>query len=102
MVSIELDTLTHKKLKTLTKIYDGYQNLVDAFWSFRIKDMKSTIANIQMDIAGYEKRHEMNTKEFYKLWQEGKLGDANHDFYKWAGEYEVMIEYQDELKKMQV
>jgi len=47
----------------------------------RIVQLKSGIANMELDFAKFEKQYSLNTKEFYELFMKGELGDENHDFF---------------------
>ena len=40
----------------------------------------------------------MTSEKFYDLFESGKLGDENTDFYHWSGEYEIYKDYQKERK----
>jgi hypothetical protein len=98
---ITLQQNTEKKLKNYANNFDGnYNKMFDNILEQRIIQLQKAIKNLNTDFIFFENKYSMKTNEFYQLFEEGKLGDANNDFYQWSGEYEVFLKYQTELKSL--
>jgi len=49
-------------------------------------DRKSIMKSLEQQLRSYERKYKMSSKEFYALFEAGKLEDT-HDFTVWAGKY---------------
>lgn len=96
---ITLQKRTEKKLNNYVSVFGGnYDKMINNVLSYRITQLKKALKTMQTDFSSFEKKYDMSTKEFYKLFESGKLGDENNDYYQWSGEYETYLDYQKELK----
>ena len=48
----------------------------------------------------FEQRFEMESQQFYQEFQAGNLGDEM-EYMKWAGEYETLLQLQDDYTELQ-
>jgi hypothetical protein len=63
--------------------------LIRAAVDNQLKIIKSGIARTRIKLEELESRFGMDSEEFYKQFNEGKLGDEI-DYIRWAGEYETL------------
>ncbi|MBT3209487.1 MAG: hypothetical protein HN704_04740 [Bacteroidetes bacterium] len=98
---LTLDKKTEKKLSNYVSVYNGnYDKMINEILSYRAAQLKKAIRNIELDFAYFEQKYTMKTVEFYELFENGKLGDENSDFFQWSGEYETFQDYQKEIKHL--
>lgn len=81
---------------------------VQCFSSFGCKNSPTSelriidfgIAKTQRKLAELEKETGMNSKDFYRQFQEGNLGDDIR-FIRWAGECETLERLKDDYRHLQ-
>lgn len=58
----------------------------------RPRIVRHTISQAALErvLRSYETKYHMNSKEFYKKYNRGELGD-NEDFVKWAGYFVMAV-----------
>ena len=61
-----------------------------------LKFIKYGISKTNKILDGFERKFEMSSQQFYKLFQKGQLGDYS-DYIRWSGEIETL----DRLEKEQ-
>ena len=102
MLNITLHKTTEQKLNNYVSVYKGnYDKMFNDILSYRTIQLKKAIKTMKLDFAFFEKKYSMETEHFYQLFESGKLGDENNDYYQWSGEYEAYKEYQKEIKSLQ-
>jgi len=98
---ITLEKNTEKKLMNYVSHFDGsYDKMITSILSYRVSEIQKAVKMLKTDFMYFEKKYSMDSASFYNLFEEGKLGDENMDFFQWSGEYEVYIDYQQELKQL--
>ena len=53
-------------------------------------------ANLEQQLAEFERKHHLNSAEFYEKFERGEMGDAM-DFVEWAATYEMVKELERQL-----
>lgn len=102
MLNITLHKTTEQKLSNYVSVYSGnYDKMFNDILSYRVKQLNKAIKIMKLDFFYFEKKYAMTSEKFYKLFESGKLGDENSDFYQWSGEYETYKDYQKEIKYLQ-
>lgn len=98
MIQVKLKSEIEWKFKRLLKNYDeNYNVMFSDIIKYYIDELKKGMKNIESDLISYESKHSLKTKEFYKKFQNGELGDENNDFIQWAGEYEIWLDHNKDL-----
>lgn len=98
---IKLEKNTEKKLTTYASHFGGnYDKMINIILSYRINQLQNSIKSIQLDLTAFENKYTMKSSIFYDLFESGKLGDENSDYFQWSGEYETFLSYQEELKHL--
>ena len=73
-----------------------------------LEDLIATLHAAQEDCARHEKKYNMLTDQFFRLYSQGLLDDdgLNFDFVDWAGAYKTLLscqrEYQNRIKSFSV
>ncbi len=99
MLNIRLQETTEQKLNNYVSVYSGnYDKMFNNFLSYRAVQLQKAIRLMKIDIEHFEQKYSMTSDKFYDLFESGKLGDENSDFYEWSGEYEAYKDYQKEIK----
>ena len=102
MLNITLQKTTELKLNNYVSVYRGnYDKMFNEILSYRAMQLQKAIKIMKLDFVNFEKKYSMTSKKFYNLFENGKLGDENNDFYQWSGEYETYKDYQNEIKYLQ-
>lgn len=104
MIQIKLDRQTEERFNKLLSLYNSnYSDLINSMIQYRIGELKKGISNIELDFVKYEKRYNMKSEEFYKLYEMGSFGEDSHnnDFMIWSSEYESYVRFRKELKELQ-
>lgn len=68
------------------------------------KILQNAIRRTKEILSSLEKRYRMNSSTFFKLYQNGKLGDEV-DYITWAGEYRMFLKLKrgyEELSEVRV
>lgn len=103
MLTLNLDNQTEKQFYKLLN-YSGmdFSKLISSMINYRIDELNKGIRNIELDFINYENKYKIKTKDFYKSYINGDLGDESesNDFMIWSGEYEVYSDFQAELNKL--
>ncbi|NOX47591.1 MAG: hypothetical protein GXO89_11510 [Chlorobi bacterium] len=68
--------------------------------TYRSMQLNKAIKAMKLDFAYFEKKYAMTSEKFYQLFESGKLGDENNDFFQWSGEYETFKDYQKEIRHL--
>lgn len=101
-LTLNINEPSKERFSRLLNLYRGNpEKLISAMLEFKINDLKKGIKNIKADIRFFEKKYGMDTTEFYSDFKAGKITDENDDFLQWAGEYEALLEFDNELKILQ-
>ncbi len=102
MLTSNLDKQSKKKLdKLLEKHNNDYKSLIDSLYDFHINQLKRGIQNIKIDLAYFENKFGITTEKFYKHFRAGDYADENNDYLEWSGEYEILLDYEKELKELE-
>ena len=95
---LNLQKTTEKKLNNYVSMFKGsYDKMINEILSYRVLQLQKAIKIMELDFAVFEEKYSMTNKEFYNLFENGKLSDENNDFYQWSGEYERYKHYQEEI-----
>ncbi len=98
---ISLQENTEQKLINYVSNFEGnFDKMINVILGYRIEQLQKAINNLLSDFIFFEKKYSMKSNEFFILFEEGKMGDGNSDFFQWSGEYEVYLDYQKELKSL--
>lgn len=65
----------------------------------QISSMQNEIAEMQSELVKYEKKYNLETKDFYRDFELGKFGDEK-DYMFWAGIYELQIDSKNKLEAL--
>ncbi len=96
---INLQKTTEQRLNNYVSIFSGsYDKMINEILSYRLIQLKKAIKIMKLDFEIFEVKYSMTSENFYDLFESGKLGDENNDFYQWSGEYETYKDYQKEIK----
>ncbi|MCF8232961.1 MAG: hypothetical protein K9J27_12325 [Bacteroidales bacterium] len=102
MLTSNLDKQSKKKLnKLLEKHNNDYKSLINSLYDFHINQLKRGMQSIKMDMAYFENKYGMLTKDFYERFKAGDYADENNDYLEWSGEYEILLDYEKELKELE-
>lgn len=100
MIKLDLNHKSEKLFRKLLKKHNNDENsLIQSILDYHIDQLKKGIKNIQLDLADFEQKYGMSTEEFYKNFNQGNLADENNDYMEWSGEYEILLDYEKELKE---
>ena len=69
------------------------ESLVKSAVENELKIIEFGIAKTKKKLAELEKKFGMNSRNFYKKFNEGKIGD-DIEYIRWAGEYETLQKLQ--------
>ncbi len=96
---LNLNKTTEKRLNNYVSMFKGsYDKMINEILSYRVIQLRKAIKTMKLDFTFFEEKYSMTSKEFYNLFESGKLSDENNDFYQWSGEYETYKLYQEEIK----
>jgi hypothetical protein len=102
MINLELNTKSEKLFKMLLRKHNNDENsLINSIVKLHKDQLKKGIKNIRVDLAYFENKYEMTTKDFYNDFVQGVYADENNDFMQWSGEYEILLDYLKELKEFE-
>ncbi len=102
MIKLELNNKSEKLFKKLLKKHNNDENsLINFIFNYHTNQLKKGVKNLKIDLAYFENKYEMTSEEFYKAFVQGKLADENNDFMQWSGEYEILLDYLDQLKELE-
>jgi len=87
------------KMQKLLKVIGNNDLFVDKFWEYHINRLKREIVRMQLSLEKYEKKYGMKTDVFYKLFDNGELGD-DKDYMLWAGIYEFQMDSKQKLSQL--
>jgi hypothetical protein len=90
MARVIIQSKTSGNLKNLIKLAVENQSRVISFG----------IAKTKRKLKELERETGMDSKDFYKKFQKGKLGD-DLKYIRWAGEYETLALLQKDYKDLQ-
>jgi hypothetical protein len=103
MLTLDLDKQTENRFNKLLNLRGrNYSTLINSMIDYQISELEKGIRNIELDLAGYERKYKIKTSDFYEQYQSGKFGEDRHnnDFMIWCGEYETFTEFMLELKQL--
>lgn len=95
---------TLSRLQGLERLYrQGFQSevvdrVIDKLLTTEIGHARTERRDLKARLADYEKRHQLSSKEFYRRFRAGELGDEM-DFVEWSVFYEM---YQAILERLKV
>jgi len=87
--------------KLLEKHNNDYKSLIDSLYDFHINQLKRGIQNIKIDLAYFENKFGITTEKFYERFRAGDYADEKNDYLEWSGEYEILLDYEKELKELE-
>jgi len=64
-----------------------------------LEELIQDLHALELEIQKFEKKYNILSEYFYKLFQAGKL-EHNKDFTKWAGFYEIKLKREQDFKKL--
>jgi len=79
---------------------ENLRNLIRLAVENQLRVINFGIAKTKRKLGELEKETGMNSKDFYKQFQKGKLGD-DFKFIRWAGEYETLERLQKDYTDLQ-
>jgi hypothetical protein len=94
------------QLKILKALYSqGNQNelierYLDEIITHEINIAQQQIAEIETDLKQFEYQYQMSSKDFYRRFKRGELGD-DIDFVEWSAFYQMWCSAQKRLKLIQ-
>ena len=56
------------------------------------------LLEIAVDLAGFEKKYDMPSAEFYQKFQAGQMGD-DMDFFRWSGLYRMFVDLRRSIER---
>lgn len=102
MIRLELNNKSEKLFKKLLKKHNNDENsLINSIFNYHKDQLKKGVKNLKIDMSYFESKYEMTSEEFYQDFVQGKFADENNDFMQWSGEYEILLNYLDELKEFE-
>jgi len=91
---------THKKFMDILSMYPNddifFQNIIN----YQINLLQSEIINFRNDLDDLEKKYNMSSEKFYKLYKKNKTDDSE-DTLIWIGLYEMFIENKKKIEDLQ-
>ena len=91
------------KWDVLQRAYEGSDELervVDKLLAGKLSENRLLLARYDRDLAEFESRFGMRSKDFYVLFEAGKLGDAM-DYFEWSGLWELRQRLYDKLRDLE-
>jgi hypothetical protein len=98
-LTINLQPGLEAKIKYLISKQTSVEGFFSDLVNYKISELKKAIFNIEKDLRRFEKKYNQNSSDFFKQFEEGKLGDED-DFMVWAGLYEMYQRNIAELNKI--
>ncbi len=98
-IVLDLQPQIANKFDTYIKLFGNQELMFDKFISYHVNRLKREIARMQNTLNKYEEKYKMETNRFYKLFDNGELGDAK-DYMLWAGIYELQIDSKQKLSQL--
>ncbi len=91
-----------EKLELLLSIGAGQmiENTLNKIIYFQLTKYKETTETVKKELVQFEKRFRMTSEQFYRDFEDGKLGDDG-DFFEWSGLYENVLLYTERIKKLE-
>ena len=99
-ISFEIKTSLANKINNYIKLFGNKDLFFDKFIEFEINQLKKEIAQMQLDLNFYEKKYNLNSKEFFEKFENGDLGD-DKNFILWSGIYEMQQNCKHKLEQLQ-
>ena len=65
-----------------------------------MKKEKEKMSNIEIDLKNFEKKYNLTSKDFYKKFESGEIGD-DEDYIIWAGIHEMLIQNRKRLAEFE-
>ena len=91
------------KLDVLQRAYQGsdeFERVVDKLLAGKASEDRLLLVRYDRDLAGFEARYGMNSRDFYALFEAGRLGDAM-DYFEWAGLWELRKRLAVKLQELE-
>ena len=73
---------------------------IDKLLAREIAHAQELKTRLENQIAGYEKRYQLNVSTFYRRYQDGEMGD-DMDFVEWAATVEMLDKARERLALLQ-
>ena len=65
-----------------------------------IKRLNNKVKTLKEELKIYEAKYELNSDEFIKRFDSGKIGDEE-DFFSWYSIYDIMMQVKDKLESLE-
>jgi len=79
---------------------DNVKALIRMAVENELKMLRAGIARTSCKLGDLEKRHGMNTQEFYDRFNRGELGD-DVEYIRWAGEFETLQQLERDYRDLE-
>ena len=101
MLNLQL-MLRPETTQRLEKIF-GYTHDQEIFVQniivYQITELKKGSLNIRLDLKQFEEKYQMDTEDFYRKFEQGRLEDSEDNMI-WAGLYEMLGENTTRLREL--
>ena len=75
-------------------------NVVQHALERELSILEMTINNTEKKLKTFEKNYKMDSKQFYKLFNNGEMGDSK-EIMQWVAEYEALQAIKKEYQQLQ-
>jgi hypothetical protein len=91
------------RLQRLAQLYQNGQasrlmdRTLDKLLSYEAEQSRAQLADLKADLAGYERRYQLSSAEFYRRYQAGQTDDRM-DYVEWASLVQMTNRLEDRLR----
>ncbi|MEN8123129.1 MAG: hypothetical protein ABFS35_22515 [Bacteroidota bacterium] len=99
-LQLNLKPDTHKKFMNILSMYSNEDVFFQKVINYQINLLENEIINFRTDLDDLEKKYNMSSEKFYKLYKKSKTDDSE-DTLLWAGLYEMFLENENKIAELQ-
>lgn len=77
MLNLNLHTDTETHLNKIRALFSNDEQFAQHIISIQTNELKKAILNLRLDLAQFEKQHQMSSELFYQQFQAGKFNDKD-------------------------
>jgi len=91
---------TAKRLKKVLEFSRDEEAFAQNIIAYQVAELKRALLDLHLDLKALEEKHQMSSREFYKQYRQGKMGD-NEDYMLWAGLIEMLANNEKRLQSLE-